>query len=269
MLRLNQSHLTKLETCPRQFQHSILEQFLSPVAPDLQEKAEWGKHFHLLMQQQELGLPLSPLLEQEQEMGASVISLLNATHERRLNHPQHWQEAEHARTLNFEDFLLTVVYDLLITQPNQGEIYDWKTYPKPKKHQLLAQQWQTKLYLFVLAETSHYQPEQLSMTYWFVQSKTASSSPDKTAIQSARIAYNVKQHETIRQQLKTLLNQLKQDLENYERQNIPFPQVAEEKGICPRCLFAHRCQRNAVSVQGNSSRESPLVDLDQIAELPI
>ncbi|MCW6036678.1 PD-(D/E)XK nuclease family protein [Spirulina subsalsa FACHB-351] len=269
MLRLNQSHLTKLETCPRQFQHSVLEQFLSPVSPDLQEKAEWGKHFHLLMQQQELGLPLSPLLEQEQEMGISVISLLNATHERLLDHPERWQEAEHARTLQFEDFLLTVVYDLLITQPNQGEIFDWKTYPKPKKHKLLAQEWQTKLYLFVLAETSHYQPEQLSMTYWFVQSRTASETTHKTPIQSARIAYNVKEHEATRHHLKTLLNQLKQDLENYERHNLPFPQVAEEKGICPRCIFAHRCQRNGDSVPGNSPRESLFVDLDQIAELPI
>jgi hypothetical protein len=33
----------------------------------------------------------------------------------------------------------------------------------------LAKNWQTRLYLYVLAETSAYPPDSLSMTYWFVQ----------------------------------------------------------------------------------------------------
>jgi ATP-dependent exoDNAse (exonuclease V) beta subunit len=59
--------------------------------------------------------------------------------------------------------LLTVIYDLLIEAEDNAQILDWKTYPQPKEQNRLAKDWQTRLYLYVLAETSDYLPEQISM----------------------------------------------------------------------------------------------------------
>jgi hypothetical protein len=55
-----------------------------------------------------------------------------------------------------------------------AQILDWKTYPKPQNRRWVEQNWQTLLYPYVLAETSDYLPEQISMTYWFVQSEQPS-----------------------------------------------------------------------------------------------
>ena len=79
----------------------------------------------------------------------------------------------------------------------------------------MIQHWQTKLYLYVLAETSDYLPEQISMTYWFVKL------PKKP--QSLAIAYDTKQHQQNHQQLSYLLEQLDQWLELYYLQQKPLP----------------------------------------------
>ena len=81
-----------------------------------------------------------------------------------------WREAEHSRSLPCHNFLLTVIYDLLIFERDQALILDWKTYRKPRRAEELSHNWQTRLYLYVLAETSDYQPQQIQMIYWFVGS---------------------------------------------------------------------------------------------------
>jgi hypothetical protein len=67
------------------------------------------------------------------------------------------------------NYLLTVIYDLILLESDRAVIFDWKTYLKPIDADKLAKNWQTRLYLYVLAETSAYPPDSLSMTYWFVQ----------------------------------------------------------------------------------------------------
>ena len=104
------------------------------------------------------------------ELDASVKDLVEAATE--LSEPKEnsWREAEHSRTMGHGDFVLTVIYDLLIAQPDKAIILDWKTYRQPQKRANLAKNWQTRLYLYVLVETSEYTPEQITMTYWFVKS---------------------------------------------------------------------------------------------------
>ncbi|MEM7773853.1 MAG: PD-(D/E)XK nuclease family protein, partial [Cyanobacteria bacterium P01_A01_bin.37] len=55
-MRLSQAHLTLIESCPRKFQYVYLDQVVAPVSPDDQYRREWGTHFHLMMQQRELGI---------------------------------------------------------------------------------------------------------------------------------------------------------------------------------------------------------------------
>ncbi|MDY6784626.1 MAG: PD-(D/E)XK nuclease family protein [Cyanobacteriota bacterium] len=235
LTRLSQGQLNLLETCPRKFQHIYLEQLNSPIDPEIQERMVWGNQFHQLMQQRELGLPVKSLLAEDDPLYRSVNALVEAAPEVLLNPDRGDRAAESYRTLSFQGYLLTVVYDLLIVNRNNAQIFDWKTYPQPQNATKIATNWQTRLYLFVLAETSDYPPENLSMTYWFVRL------PKRP--QRLTLPYNRRQHERTREDLTVLLSQLDRDKKRYFEEGIEFPQVSPQKGECDRCHFNRRCHR--------------------------
>ncbi len=226
MIRLSQAQLNLLETCPPQFQRLYLDQLGSPMSPEQQEKLSWGSQFHRLMQQQELGLPIASLLEFDEQLQHSIQALRSAVPELGQADAKIWREAEHCRTLSFsEEYLLTVIYDLLIADDKNAQILDWKTYLQPQNQDKLATHWQTRLYLYVLAETSDYKPEEISMTYWFVKLPTQP--------QSLTFIYSRQQHEETRQDLSYLLTQLRSWLDSYLQQEIPFPHRSTCQESCP------------------------------------
>lgn len=257
--RLSQGQLNLLETCPRKFQHIYIDQLGVPISPEQQERLTWGSRFHLLMQQRELGLPINSLVEEDAQLQHYVTALVKAAPDLLMPNPQTFRESEHCRTLGFQGYLLTVIYDLLIEDENGAQILDWKTYPQPKDHQWLARDWQTRLYLYVLAETSDYLPEQLSMSYWFVKSKPHP--------ESRKFRYDSSQHEKTRQDLTVLLTQLAGWLQRYQSDRFPFPQVAESKGRCHDCSFGVRCQRSRETSQ--SRTQDLLPDLADIQEVSL
>jgi hypothetical protein len=255
---LSQGQLNLLETCPRKFQHIYLEQLGTPVSPEQQERLAWGSRFHLLMQQRELGLPVESLVEEDAQLQHWVTALVDAASDVLIPNPQSFREAEHCRTLNFQGYLLTVIYDLIIEDETNAQILDWKTYPLPQKKTWLTKDWQTRLYLFVLAETSDYLPEQISMSYWFVKSK-----PQPKSI---NFIYNNTQHKKTRNELSSLLTKLDGWLDDYLNKGISFPQISEEKGRCRECNFAIRCQRTSEDLMSNSLELLPnLADIQEVS----
>jgi hypothetical protein len=175
---LTQGHLKQLETCPRRFQYSYLEQVTVPNDPAVLERQQWGTQFHLVMQQRELGLSVAAMLAKDPELEVAVNRLLETAPELfSAPRPDDFRRSEHRRQLAFNGYLLTVIYDLLIMTPQQAQIVDWKTYLRPPHQAQLEQDWQTRLYLYVLVETTELTPEQVSMSYWFVrpQAETGSS----------------------------------------------------------------------------------------------
>lgn len=265
-LRLSQGHLNLLATCPRKFQHTYLEQLSAPTDPEQLERQTQGSLFHLLMQQWQLGLPVEPLLQQDPQLqrwftafmtAAPEILMLDSTEGRVL------RQSEHTRTLEVEGYLITVVYDLLLLNESsqsqrQAKILDWKTYPRPRKTQWLEQNWQTRLYPFVLAETSHYMPEQISMVYWFFQSRGQQAEVPEP--QSLKLAYDREKHEQTRQDLIALLTQLTGWLARYQ-QGEPFPQLRAEAEQCSQCNYAVRCDRLA------DAQADPPVSLPHLADI--
>lgn len=244
-MQLSQGSLNLLATCPRKFQHVYLDQLSVPVPPDQQERLTWGTWFHLLMQRRELGLetdlnivPLSPL---EQRLQQSVDRFAQAVPDlfqspSFQSHPSQFRQSEHRRTRSFQGHILVVVYDLLILEAEQAQILDWKTYSRPSQAEKLAQNWQTRLYPFVLAETSEYEPEQIAMTYWFIHPT------DPAPPQSIRFQYNLALHQQTQADLADLLSQLDRWIEQYEIGN-PFPRVSVADGHCDSCIFGGRCHR--------------------------
>lgn len=214
-MRLSQGQLNLLATCPPRFQQVYLDRLTSLPDPEQQETQTWGKCFHLLMQQRELGLPIASLLTENEELDQAYQALVEAAPEILLHNSNQWREAEHTRTLSLNGYLLTVIYDLLIADGQQARIFDWKTYLKPKNKTKLAQNWQTRLYLYLLTETSSYLPEQISMTYWFVKL------PNQP--QSLTFNYSQKQHQKTQQDLISLLTKLDDWLVDYWEQNSSFP----------------------------------------------
>ena len=256
MLRLSQRHLKVLETCPRQFEHLYLDRLSSPMSPAQQVKTQLGSDFHLLMQQRELGLPIEPVLARSPQLAGWMQAILTAAPELFQTNSQTWRESEHRRTLSIDNYLFTVIYDLVILQPDRANIIDWKTYPLPKYKKDLDRDWQTRLYMYLLAETSKYLPKQITFTYWFIQ-----SSPQPKSVQ---IAYTLKQHHQTQADLLVLLNKLTKYLDAYQTDREPLPQVELSMGICQQCNFTSRCEREHLDA------ELPILHLSpSLEEMPI
>ncbi len=262
MLHLSQGLLNLLTLCPRKFQYTYLDQLNVPIAPEQQERINWGNRFHLLMQQQELGLKLdSAGSPDDRQICRSVEAFIQSVPELFPpdSDPAASRQSEHGRSLHFQGYLFTVIYDLLILDPHQAQILDWKTYPRPQKSDWLLQNWQTRLYPFVLAETSHYTPDQISMTYWFVQ-----PSPDGLKPQCFKFSYSEADHQRTHQDLTILLEQFTSHLQQYQANRHPFPQTLSHRP-CEVCAFALRCQRG----QPQPQEEASLVTLEEIPEVAL
>ncbi len=268
-LRLSQGHLTLLSTCPRKFQHVVLEQLSSPNPPEQQERLNQGSRFHLLLQQWQLDLPVESFVQADPQLNVWFNGFLQAAPQILALHanPQgenqdELYQTEHQRTLEFQSYLLTVIYDLLISNPHQARILDWKTYPRPCNVQWLKQNWQTRLYPFVLAETSPYSPEQISMVYWFFQSQTNDAPP-----QSLTFQYDRLQHEQTRQDLTRLLAQLTLWLDQYQAGEA-FPQISLGAAACEECSFAVRCDRISQNQEAPNLASNTL-ESDAYSEAPL
>lgn len=260
MLRLSQRHLKVLETCPRQFEHIYFDRLTQPISPIQQAKTQLGSEFHLLMQQRELGLPIEPILAGSPQLAGWIQSIVTTAPELFKSNPQTWRESEHVRTLEIDNYLFTAIYDLLILQPNcpkdrlrqRADIIDWKTYPLPRYKKDLDREWQTRLYLYILAETSAYLPKQINFTYWFIQSNPQPK--------SVRIAYTQRQHRQTHADLLALLDQLSSWLDAYQASGEHFPQIEASGEACHYCNFAPRCGRE------QRKESSPSISIDPLPE---
>ncbi|MEL6500876.1 MAG: PD-(D/E)XK nuclease family protein [Cyanobacteria bacterium J06623_1] len=249
LIRLSQSHLNLLSRCPPKFQQVYIDCLGSLPAPEQQDSMQWGSRFHLLMQQRELTLPIEPLLATDSELDHSLKALIQAAPELAPD-PDIWREAEHCRTLSVDNFLFTVIYDLLIAEADRATILDWKTYRQPIEAKKLKQNWQTRLYLYVLVETTAYQPEQVQMTYWFVKSGQP---------KSVAIAYNETEHQRTKQEIAALLNDLTTWLTNYREHQLDFPHQPNCETVC------HYCTEFATI----DSQPEILKSIDEIEEISI
>jgi PD-(D/E)XK nuclease superfamily len=263
-IRLSQRHLDILETCPRQFQQIFLDRREPPLSPQEQASMAVGSCFHRLMQQRSLGLSVEALVDADPQIRQWWDDFLAAAPEIFASEESDrvFRQAEHQRTLKLLDFLLIVRYDFIVADDDQGQIFDWKTYPRPRSPKQLKQHWQTRLYPYVLAETSHYQPHQISMTYWFVPSTGDHSPP-----QSYRFPYSLSQHKKNHTDLTYLLSQLKDWLSDYQRGQA-LPTQKQKSGVCSICT-SWQCQYDVRGDQEILLEETPGLNISEIPEIQI
>ncbi len=267
-VRLSQGHLNLLAACPRKFQYAFLDQFSAPNSTEQQERQNQGAQFHLLLQQWQLGLPIAPLTQADPQLDQWFTAFESASPEI-LALPDSdsapIQQAEHERTLECQGYLLTMRYDLLLSSDRHAKILDWKTYPRPQNARHLAENWQTRLYLYGLAETSLYDPEQLSMVYWFFQATQDAATP-----QSLSFSYDRTQHDRTHQDLTQLLQQLTDWLSQYAAgESLPQLGIAHQE--CDRCHFFSRCFGDFMPSDPRPETSDPLTlpAILEIQEVPL
>jgi len=260
MMQISQGHLNTLEYCPRLFQYIYLDQLAIPLTPEQQEAMARGSRFHTLMQQRELGLTTA-VVGEDAALSDLLDQFLVAAPEVMRRDRVSFRQSEHRRLLVWQGFLVTVIYDLLILEPERAEILDWKTGLGLPSAQKLERNWQFKLYPFVLAETSTYEPETITMTYWFVQPEGPNSAVNPEAL---RFPYDRRKHQTIAQDLTQRLAELTHHLQEYQAGR-SLPQVDEVSGHCKACPFVVRCDRSPNSIPS----EMAIPNLSDIQEVTI
>ncbi|MFM7602195.1 MAG: hypothetical protein ACKO7R_13520, partial [Pseudanabaena sp.] len=127
IISISQGHLNIWEICRRKYQYSFLEELSLPEA-DLQSKKNLllGSHFHLLMQQKELGLDVAVLASSDPKLRSWLDAFEHqppkmiaggrlCEHRRTLEMPiemslHHRQNSDHGQGY----FVLTTIYDFLI-----------------------------------------------------------------------------------------------------------------------------------------------------------
>jgi hypothetical protein len=265
LLQLSQAHLQILETCPRKFQHFFLDSLAMPQSSAVLEKQELGSQFHQLMQQRALGLKIQPLLDHHPKLQEWFQRFQNAPPPLMEGLRHH----EYPCTLTLENFTLIAVFDLLIQGEHKAQIVDWKTYRRPHQVQLLKQHWQTRLYLFLVAEVFGYAPDQVSMVYWFAESSSErfSSEGGKSWLS---IPYSAAMHQQTQQTLTQLLSSLRGWMEEFVTGCQNFPQVPLTAQKCwssqHSCTFVNHCHH---TLDNSPSALESFTDLEAIAEIPL
>jgi len=238
LLRLSQGHLNTFTKCPRRYQYQYLDQLNAPISPDHQAQLDRGSRLHHLMQQRELGLPLETILDPDDPLKAMYDALLTAVPD--LTNASISRMAEQSRTLVWDGVALTVIYDLLMVKGDRAFIFDWKTYQTPPPRPILQQNWQTQLYPFVLAATSDYAPEQITMAYWIVG--------NRNHVHCERFDYDQQWYRQTERQLRRSVMALETAQAAYQDHRIPFPQVSHPDSICRSCPFQSPCQRQETTI---------------------
>ncbi len=249
---ISQGHLNTWETCKRKYQYSFLEDLSLPEA-DLQRKRNLllGANFHLLMQQQELGLDVSDLASSDPKLQLwlaafdrkppTMIEGDRLCEHRRTLEVAIEMSLHHSQNNNCRQgyFVLTAIYDFLILGDRQAQILDWKTHQVAIAKDKLQASWQTRLYLYLLVKTTNYLPEQLSMTYWFANTA-----------ESVIIDYSASEYRNTETKLGMILREIDQATD--------YPLVVDISE-CKFCEFRDRCDR--VDISKN-------ISLNNIADIP-
>lgn len=197
--RITHSHLHAIANAPQRFKSQFLDLTELPKLPDNAAAIERGRRFHQLMQQHFLGLDIEPLLA----VDGDLERYFRAYQTQPPEVLEGDREAERTLTSAWDEFQIYGILDLLVQTPERAQIVDWKTYRRPASAEHLRHHWQTRLYLYLLAENFAGDRAALSFTYWFAEA------PDRSVV----IPYSQAQYDCDRADIDRLLAQLQQWLQ--------------------------------------------------------
>jgi hypothetical protein len=251
-LLLSQSKLNTFLTCQRRFQLLYLRRLPWPILPpdgDAENIISRGQQFHQVMERHFLGLDIPP----ETIADDHVRRWWRAFQSRPPAIPSGKRLPEHRLTVPIGAHLLLGRFDLLVTGEADGRpfahVYDWKT-GKGRRESDLRQDWQTRLYLALLAEGGaallgngrSLSPTDIAITYWYA------NEPDAPRT----IAYSAAWHAQNWADIQAIVAQIDDSL---AQNDWPLTANWDE---CRRCAYQVYCGRQAAG----PSRLSPHDDAE-------
>ncbi len=255
-LTFSRYQLAAFLVCQRRFQLRYLQRLPWPSAP-MDERTESavfrGQQFHQLLQRHFLGLAVTADSIEDPDLQRWWVTFMrhNPVKKAGLLPGEHRFLPELTLTLPIgQGHLLTGRFDLLVIGEVAGEpfahLFDWKT-GKPQKTADLQQDWQTRLYLGMLAEGGgallengrSLSPHHLHLTYWYVQE------PDTPRT----LHYSLGQHQQNWAELQTLVGQIETQLAHQE-----WP-LTNDLTHCRDCVYQMLCQRQAAGTTEKTVEE--------------
>lgn len=238
-LFLSQASLSTFITCKRRFQLRYLERLPwpdNPLSPQQQMVIDRGRQFHQMLERYFLDLP-SPDFE---IMDEQVQRWWDNFKRGKPQIPPGKRLPEHRLTVPVGGHFLIGRFDLLIIGERSGRpfarLFDWKT-SRPRPSAELQKDWQTRLYLAMLAESGQalirdgqiLDPDQIAITYWYAGARG----------ESRTIDYDRRQHET---NWADILNILTEIEKTFQMQTWP---LTDNWGHCRTCLYQTYCNRQS------------------------
>ncbi|MFK7801733.1 MAG: PD-(D/E)XK nuclease family protein [Anaerolineae bacterium] len=264
MIQLSQSKLAVWQTCKRKFQLRYVEKSewpLEPFAEESTQAMEMGEMFHMLVAQHmmlgsefavstdQLGPPLNSWWLNFLETIPTLVSIRSADRFR--------VETSLAAPIN-EQFKLFGRIDLLVTNEDSIEIFDWKT-GRPRSKIDLEEDWQTRIYLALLYQSRlslglNIAADQLSMTYWYAREPK----------NSVKIFFNEDWHKKNWDELVAVANKISDQLDS----NQTIWSLTDDKNVCGRCAFSALCGREPAN-QLNDSADFEELEIEELSDFEL
>ncbi|MCP4363383.1 MAG: PD-(D/E)XK nuclease family protein [Chloroflexi bacterium] len=239
-LLLSRSKLATFLACRRRFDLRYLRPLPWPKTPLPEkdaERMERGQQFHQLLERHFLGLPVETAAIADRQ----VRVWWRIFQRSQPPIPNGRPLPELTLTIPIGNHLLNGRFDLLVISEEAGRpsayIFDWKT-GKPQEETRLRHDWQTRLYLAMVAEGGQalgdngrhtpIPPENIHLTYWYVHE------PDTPR----NIAYSQQGHKQNWTELQAIVTQIDDQLAQGE--NWP---LTEDLTLCRTCAYQAFCGR--------------------------
>lgn len=238
----SQGSLQDFVDCQRRFQLRYLDRIAWPaveVEPILENERhlEQGALFHLMVQQQLLGVPVARLtaMAQDEDLARWWRNYLDASPAAREG--THYPELTLSAPFGVDGLRrLVAKYDLVIVTPDgRASIFDWKTARQRSPALRLAKRLQTRVYPYLLVQAGGdlnngrpFEPGQIEMIYWFADF------PDRPE----RFVYTATQYAEDAGYLAGLLEQIAA----LSLGNGVFP-LTEVEERCHFCVYRSLCDR--------------------------
>ena len=244
IFQYSQDNLQAYSACTRRFQlrHLVRQTWPEPVGESidkLEDDLKYGDQFHRLIERHMLGIAVPPPIEPP----------LAEWWQAYLRHPPRdlppdppIRKVEASYSVPFSDRRLVAKFDLLAIVPGERVvIVDWKTSAARPDRQLLAERWQTAVYLYVAAEAlgrefgrppgSTVPPESISLIYWFA------TAPDQPIV----FQHSKATHEHYRERLTQITGSIKARVASGEK---IWP-LTDDLARCQTCTYRVLCDRSA------------------------
>ncbi|MBN2003702.1 MAG: PD-(D/E)XK nuclease family protein [Anaerolineae bacterium] len=273
--QFSQSSLQDFADCPKRFQLRYLLNMAWPAVEtepieEHERRIQHGLAFHRMVQQHILGLPEERLSSMATEGDLARWWAAYRTYRPAdlpgTRYPEVTLTTPVPLPSNDTGARLVAKYDLLVIQPDsRAVILDWKTSQKRTRSVTLKNRLQTRVYRYLIVKAGAYlnagqafEPEQITMTYWF------SDFPDSPE----RLPYTTMQYHDDAQYLAGLVAQiaaLEQD---------GFT-LTDNEQRCAYCLYRSYCERGVHAGQIGDLEDEPEAetadllnfDFEQIAEI--